>query len=115
MVRFIFFCMAILALSVAAIPLTTVFDGISKERAETLADAAPAMPAQPDPDYFAASPSAAPAEDELNAIEAAAGEADRPNEDSINMQGGFSNTSPAALADDAAAAAPAAAPAPQEN
>lgn len=97
MVRFIFFCMAVMALSLAAIPLTTMVDGISGQRADILAVTQPAAGEATEDNYaeFSSEPSA----DDLNAIESAAGGIAGSIEDAGSLSGGFGGTAPKALDD----------------
>lgn len=100
MVRFIFFCMAVMALSLAAIPLTTMVDGIGGERADILAAAQPAAgdETQTADDVFAAFADE-PSADDLNAIESAAGGTAGSLQDAQTLSGGFGGTAPKALED----------------
>lgn len=110
MVRFIFFCMAVMALSLAAIPFTTMVDGIDDQRADLLASAQPAAGDAQD-DVFATI-AEEPSADSLNAIESAAGANN--TESTETLSGGFGDTAPKAL-EDAPAPSVDAAPTPQAN
>ncbi len=112
MVRFIFFCMAVMALSLAAIPLINIADGIADQRAETLAAATQAV-APETTDAFAELPQE-PSADTLNAIESAAG-AGAPAQDTSTLSGGFGNTAPSALEDAEAQTTPVDPATPQDN
>lgn len=100
MVRFIFVCMTLMAVSLLSIPVTSVYDGIQNQREQTIAAAEqPAQPAEQEISFDTAEPSS----DDLNAIETAAGGFEDTTEDAANFAGGFTGTAPAAL-DDAAPA-----------
>ncbi len=66
MVRAIFFCMALVALSLAAMPLVKVFKGISAERV-TIEDQYAAL------ETVDTTPEGEPSAEDLNRIESAAG------------------------------------------
>lgn len=97
MVRFIFFCMAVMALSLAAIPFTSVVDNIGDQRTDIIASAEPAAGETP-ADTFAAIPEE-PSADTLNAIESAAGGTVGSLEDTSTLPGGFGTEAPRGLED----------------
>ncbi len=86
MVRGIFLCMALVALSLAAMPLLQIAGGITNEKAALEAEFAALEPAQIDP-------AAGPSPEELNDIATAAGaEAEVSIEDQPDLNAAFSNT-----------------------
>ena len=95
MLRFIFVCMGVVALSLVAIGAQYMIDGVSGE-----ADSVMARNAEPQDEIHAvASEEVSP--EALNAIETTAGTPSfDPND---NFSGGFTNQAPKALADDAPA------------
>ena len=101
MLRFIFVCMGVVALSLVAIGAQYMTDGISGEAGNVLARNAENPPAEIQ--AVAAEDSASP--EELNAIETTAGAPSYDPNDTFT--GGFTNEAPKALADDVPAVAPA--------
>lgn len=91
MVRFIFFCMAIVGLSLTAIPAMNIYNGISSERNAVMAEAETLQSVE---EQMAADKSAAAA---LNDIETAAGGFEDAIEDNSELSSGFRNTAPAAF------------------
>ena len=105
MVRFIFACMVIVALSVLALPLTGIYTGIDAQRQVTVASVDTQETDTADEDVFALDETAAPSADDLNAIATAAGGTEATAATTTDtFSGGFSGTAPAALAPDAPAA-----------
>lgn len=113
MVRFIFFCMAVMALSLAAIPFTNMVGGIDDQRTDIIASAEPAA-GDTQNDVFASGMAEEPSADSLNAIESAAGGTVGSIEDTSTLSGGFGTAAPKALADTEAQPVDTA-PAPQDN
>ena len=99
MLRFIFVCMGVVALSLVAIGAQYMTDGISDEANNVIArNAAPAADVQAVAMEDIVSP------EDLNAIETTAGTPSfDPND---NFSGGFTNLAPKGLEDDMPAAAP---------
>lgn len=90
--------MALVAVSLAAIPAVKMYDGISGLRSATLAEAqAPAKPAEQSTET-AALEVEAPSVDELNAIATASGGFEGVIEDTSRIEGGFGGQTPAGLA-----------------
>ncbi len=98
MVRFIFVCMAITALSLLSIAAQPLIDGISQTQSElaqrNIEDSV--LPPPADALYEATTETAMTAE-ELNNIDTAAG--DFSAEDNGNFGAAFTNTTPAALSE----------------
>ena len=91
MVRVIFFCMALVALSLAAMPLMNIYKNISAERV-TIDEQYAAL------ETVNTAPEGEPSAEDLNRIESAAGDAfeDVP-ETGGALSGGFSDQAPAGL------------------
>lgn len=98
MVRFMFLCMAVVALSLAAIPAVKMYDGISDMRSMTLAEAEQPATTETDTAEALAFESEAPSVDELNAIATAAGGFEGSIEDNSEIRGRFGGETPAGLA-----------------
>jgi hypothetical protein len=93
MVRFIFLCMAVVAIAVAAIPGMSMINGIVKEHAKSM-DVASRYEKETASEV-AMEQDAADA-DELNKLETAAGAEDKDFGDE-EIPGGFNNIEPAAF------------------
>lgn len=99
MLRFIFVCMGVVALSLVAIGAQYMTDGISGEADNVIARN---VEAQPEVQAVAAEDTVSP--EDLNAIETTAGTPSFDPNDTFT--GGFTNEAPKALADDVPAVAP---------
>lgn len=104
MVRFIFVCMALVALTLVSIPVRSVYDGLQDQRTAALETPTAEQLAQTTPetteDIFAAfDVPEEPSADDLNAIATAAGGFEGAIEEDAGFGTGFSDTAPAALAD----------------
>src|SRR5262245_43508676 len=99
MLRFIFVCMGVVALSLVAIGAQYITNGISGE-----ADNVMARNAVQAPEVQAVAVEDSISPEDLNAIETTAGTPSFDPNDTFT--GGFTNQAPKALADDAPAAAP---------
>ena len=104
MVRFIFVCMALVALTLVSIPVRSVYDGLQDQRTAALETQTPEQLAEATPettdDIFAAfDVPEEPSADDLNAIATAAGGFEGTIEEDAGFGAGFSDTAPAALAD----------------
>src|SRR5688572_7384348 len=91
-VRFIFFCMALVAIAAFSVPVSIVLDGIKREhgRSMELATADPTPPVQVATEQNSA--------DDLNQIESAAG--DDATDDTSELSGGFGSGTTSALSDE---------------
>jgi hypothetical protein len=104
MVRFIFVCMTIVALTLVSMPVRGIYDGIQDQRDATLAQNETAQAEQltaaattnTDDDTFGFDVAAEPSADDLNAIATAAGDFGDVVEDT-GFGPSFSGTAPAAL------------------
>lgn len=99
MLRFIFVCMGVVALSLVAIGAQYMTDGISGE-----ADNVIARNAQQAPEVQAVAAEDSVSPEDLNAIETTAGTPSFDPNDTLT--GGFTNVAPKGLEDDVPAAAP---------
>lgn len=97
MTRFIFTCVAVVLLSVAAIPAFQMIAGISTERQNIMTYAAQTSP-EPAEDV-ALDATNEPSADDLNRIESAAGGWEDEIGNKSSLTGGFRDVAPAAFSD----------------
>lgn len=95
MVRFIFLCMAVVAIAIAAIPGMTMLNGIVKEQKKAM-EIATGQLKETQNELALEQNSTSP--EDLNALETAAG-AETPDFDTEEIPGGFNNVAPSALGD----------------